>query len=89
LSQNCPDPFNPSRTIKYELPRTSRVTLTVYDVLGQQVSALVDERREAGAHEVTFDGSDLASGVCFYRLRAGDFVAAKKLMVWREGHRWL
>ena len=81
LSQNYPNPFNPSTTIKYELPRASQVTLTVYDVLGRQVSALVNERMDAGVHEVRFDGASLASGVYFYRLQAGDFVQAKKLVI--------
>jgi hypothetical protein len=55
------------------------VGLTVYDLLGREVSVLVNDRREAGVHEVKFDGSGLASGVYFYRLRAGDFVATKRL----------
>jgi hypothetical protein len=81
LSQNYPNPFNPSTTVKYELPKTSHVTLTVYDLLGRQVSVLVNERREAGVHEVRFDGSNLASGVYFYRLQAGNFVQTKKMLV--------
>ena len=81
LSQNYPNPFNPSTTIKYELPKSSVVSLTVYDILGRQVSVLVNDRRDAGVHEVKFDGSYLASGVYFYRLQAGGFVQAKKLMI--------
>jgi photosystem II stability/assembly factor-like uncharacterized protein len=68
LSQNYPNPFNPSTTIRYELPRALQVKLSVYDILGREVSVLVNERREAGVHEVKFDGSSLASGVYFYRL---------------------
>jgi len=83
LSQNYPNPFNPSTTIKYELPRTSQVTLSVYDILGRQVSVLVSERRNAGVHEVKLDGSTLASGVYFYRLQAGDFVRTRKLVLLR------
>lgn len=79
LSQNYPNPFNPGTNIRYELPKTSHVGLTVYDLLGREVSVLVNDRREAGVHEVKFDGSGLASGVYFYRLRAGDFVATKRL----------
>jgi len=63
-----PNPFNPSTTIKYELPKTSEVTLSVYDLLGREVIALVNERREAGVHEVKFEASSLASGVYFYGL---------------------
>ena len=81
LLQNYPNPFNPSTTIKYELPNSSVVRLSVYDILGREVSVLVNERREAGVHEVKFDGSNLASGVYFYRLQAGDFVQSKKLAV--------
>jgi hypothetical protein len=81
LAQNYPNPFNPSTTIKYELPKASQVILSVFDMLGRQVSVLVNERRDAGVHEVKFDGSNLASGVYFYRLQAGDFVQSKKLML--------
>jgi ligand-binding sensor domain-containing protein len=80
LEQNYPNPFNPTTTIKYGLPNTSRARLTVYDILGREVSVLVNERREAGLHEVTFDGSNLASGVYFYRLQAGDFVSTKRMV---------
>ena len=81
LRQNYPNPFNPSTTIKFELPRTSQVSLTVYDILGREVSVLVNEKRNAGVYEVKFDGSGLASGVYFYRLQAGDFTQAKRLML--------
>jgi hypothetical protein len=81
LEQNYPNPFNPSTTIKFELPRTSQVSLAVFDVLGRQVSVLVNEKREAGVYEVKFDGSALSSGVYFYRLQAGSFVATKKLLL--------
>ena len=83
LGQNYPNPFNPSTAITYELPKASHVNLTVYDMLGREVSVLVNESREAGVHEVKFDGSELASGVYFYRLQAGGFVQAKKLMILR------
>jgi hypothetical protein len=81
LDQNYPNPFNPNATIKYELPKSSDITLTVYDVLGREVSVLVNHRMDAGVHEVKFDGSNLASGVYFYRLQAGDFVATKRLLL--------
>ncbi len=83
LSQNYPNPFNPSTTIKYELPRTSQVNLSVYDILGRQVSVLVNDRRDAGSYEVKFDGSAFASGVYFYRLQAGTYVVTKKLLLLR------
>ena len=78
---NYPNRFNPSTTIKYELPRSSEVKLTVFDMLGREVSVLVDERKDAGVHEVKFDGSNLASGVYLYRLQAGDFVSTKRMLI--------
>jgi hypothetical protein len=81
LHQNYPNPFNPNTTIKFELPQSSAVRLSVYDMLGREVSVLANERRDAGVHEVRFDGSNLASGVYFYRLQAGDFVQAKGLVI--------
>ena len=64
--------FNPSTTITYRRPRSSEVRLSVFDMLGRGVSVLVNERGDAGVHEVKCDGSDLASGVYFYQLHAGD-----------------
>ncbi len=81
LEQNYPNPFNPSTTIKFELPTASHVTLSVHDILGREVSVLVNERKNAGVYEVKFDGSSLASGVYFSRLQAGNFVETKKMLV--------
>jgi hypothetical protein len=81
LHQNYPNPFNPNTTIKFDLPRTSHVRLTVFDILGREVSGLVNERRDPGVHQVIFDGSNLASGVYIYRLQAEDFVSTKKMLV--------
>jgi hypothetical protein len=83
LAQNYPNPFNPSTTIKFELQKSSQVTLSVFDVLGREVSVLVNERRDAGVHEVKLDASSLSSGVYFYRLQAGDFVQTRKLLLVR------
>ena len=81
LYQNYPNPFNPSTTIRYGLPNRSHVALTVFNSLGQRVAVLQNGEQEAGYHEVKFDASGLSSGVYFYRLRAGDFVETKRLLV--------
>jgi hypothetical protein len=81
LSQNYPNPFNPRTTIQFAIPRSSEVTLRVFDALGREVATLVDAFEAAGTHTVEFDGEGLASGVYFYRLRAGDFESTRKLIV--------
>ncbi|MCX6640747.1 MAG: agmatine deiminase family protein [bacterium] len=81
LNGAYPNPFNPTTTISYELPATSLVNLTVYDVNGRKVAELINGLRDAGAHAVTFDGSGLASGVYIYRLTAGDNVADGKIVL--------
>jgi hypothetical protein len=81
LYQNYPNPVNPATTIRFILPQRSHATLTVYNMLGQPVATLANGEVEAGSHEVTFDGSGLASGVYFYRLRAGDYVESRKLVL--------
>ena len=83
LRQNYPNPFNPSTRVSFDLPKSTHVTVSVYNVIGQEVSRLVDEQRDAGRHEVVFDARGLASGVYFCTMRAGDFVATKKLMLLR------
>jgi hypothetical protein len=83
LLQNYPNPFNPSTTIGYALPQGSYVTLTVFNTLGQQVATLINETRGAGYHNVQFNGTGFASGVYFYRLRAGDYVVTKRLILLR------
>jgi len=83
LKQNYPNPFNPSATIRYGLPARSRVTLTVFNTLGQQVATLVEGEMEAGYHEAKFEASALASGMYLYRLAAGDYVQTRKALLLR------
>ena len=91
LNQNFPNPFNPATTITFELPQASDVRLSLFDLLGREISVLLNERRTAGVHAVRLDGSSLASGVYFYRLQArpirdgqaGDYIAVKKLLMLR------
>lgn len=81
LSQNYPNPFNPTTTINYQLARNSRVRLTVSNILGRRVATLVDENEQKGTHMVTFNASQLASGVYFYRLQPGSKAFVKKMLL--------
>ncbi len=81
LSQNYPNPFNPVTSIKYQLPANAFVSINIYDVLGNEVAALINEVKPAGSYELQFDASALTSGVYFYRLQAGDFIDVKKMIL--------
>ncbi len=86
LYQNYPNPFNPETEIRYDLPKASRVTLTIYNLAGQMVQTLVDGTIPAGSHTVHWNGRDtfgrrMASGIYFYRLRAGEFVQTRKMIL--------
>ncbi|MCH7964551.1 MAG: lamin tail domain-containing protein [Bacteroidetes bacterium] len=81
LSQNFPNPFNPSTKINYQIPKLSLVTLKVYDVLGNEVATLVNEEKSAGNYEVEFNATTLPSGIYFYKLQAGSFVETKKMVL--------
>ena len=83
LSQYYPNPFNPTTTIVFSLPKRSFVTLKVYDAIGREVSNLVSEELGEGKYSVPWNGKGLASGVYYYRLQAGEFVATKKLLLLR------
>lgn len=81
LHHNYPNPFNPTTRIEYAIPKTSHVSLKVFDVCGREVARLVDEVQGSGYKTVEFIASELASGVYFYRLRAGSFLELKKMIV--------
>ncbi len=81
LSQNFPNPFNPSTIISYQLPIGGNVTLKVFDILGNEIATLVDEFKPAGKYETEFNAASLPSGVYFYQLKAGDFIETKKMLL--------
>ncbi len=79
LEQNYPNPFNSITTIRYRIPEAGFVTLKIYDVLGNEITTLVNEFIAAGKNEVEFDASRLSSGIYFYRIQSGEFISTKKL----------
>ena len=81
LLQNYPNPFNPSTRIKYAISEQTRVTLKVFNVIGQQVATLVDEVQSAGNYVAKFDAVGLSTGVYFYKLDAGSFTSVKKMVL--------
>jgi predicted GH43/DUF377 family glycosyl hydrolase len=81
LFDGYPNPFNPSTTLRFDLPKAGYVSMKIYDNLGREVAILLDGQREAGRHSVVFDASSLASGLYFYRLEASGYVATKKLVL--------
>ena len=81
LEQNYPNPFNPSTNISFNLPQASEVSLKVYNMLGQEVATLINERLGAGAQTVAFDASNLSSGMYIYRIQAGTFSKTKKMLL--------
>jgi hypothetical protein len=83
LSQNYPNPFNSSTRIEYYLPHAVFVTLKVYDLLGREVRALVQAKKDPGKHRISFDADGLPSGVYFCRLQSGDYASTRKLVVVR------
>jgi hypothetical protein len=81
LEQNYPNPFNPRTEIAFRLGEARPVTLTVYDLLGREITTLINSRLEAGEHVVSFDGKGLGSGIYIYRIHTGDFAAGKKMVL--------
>jgi hypothetical protein len=86
LFQNYPNPFNPVTKIKFDLKKEfriqeSEVKLVIFDILGQEIKVLVNERLQPGTYEVTFYGESLNSGIYFYQLKAGDYIKTKKMLL--------
>jgi hypothetical protein len=79
--QNYPNPFNPESRVRFDLPERSRVSLVVYNMLGEEVARVIDKEMEAGSHSARIDARALSSGVYFYRLQAGEFVETRKMTV--------
>ncbi|PIS44547.1 MAG: hypothetical protein COT22_09900, partial [Ignavibacteria bacterium CG08_land_8_20_14_0_20_37_9] len=87
VRQNYPNPFNPKTIISYSIPEQSNVTIIIYDALGREVANLVNEEKQPGSYEVEFESAvgnqQLASGIYFYQLRAGEFIQTKKMVLLR------
>jgi subtilisin family serine protease len=81
LDQNFPNPFNPTTSISYSVPKESMISLKVYDILGREVAVLVNEKKQEGNYNVSFNANKLASGTYIYRFTAGDFVQVKKMVL--------
>jgi hypothetical protein len=81
LMQNFPNPFNPSTTINFDLPKSADVRLSVFDLTGREISLVINQKLEAGTHSVQWNASQLASGIYFYKIRAGEFSQTKKMLL--------
>ena len=81
LSQNYPNPFNPKTKISFELPNDSKVNIKIFDIIGREVVTLMNGNKEAGYHTVEFDGSNLSSGMYFYRIQTKEFEAVKRMLL--------
>jgi hypothetical protein len=81
ISQNFPNPFNPSTVITYSIPVSSNVIINVYNVLGELIRTLVNENQEAGIYKVNFDAQGLSNGVYFYKIQAGNYTETKKMLL--------
>ena len=81
LNQNYPNPFNPSTKIKFSVPKSTGVKITIYDALGKVVATLVNEQLKPGTYETEWDGSNFASGIYFYTLSASELTQTRKLVL--------
>ncbi|HEX7356495.1 MAG TPA: T9SS type A sorting domain-containing protein, partial [Ignavibacteriaceae bacterium] len=80
-TQNYPNPFNPKTSIRFSIPETGNVKLSLYNPLGQEVCTILNEVKESGTHLVNFDASELNSGMYIYKLESGSFVQSKKMIL--------
>jgi hypothetical protein len=83
LGQNYPNPFNPVTIIRYHVPAKNHISIAVFDLLGREVSTLVNDVQTAGNYTIDFDASRLSSGIYYYQLRSGSFVETKKMVLLR------
>ena len=81
LKQNYPNPFNPNTKISYSIPEASFVSLKIYDLLGEEISTLINEEKAAGSYKINFDAEQLTSGIYFYKIEAGNYIEAKKMIL--------
>ena len=81
LSQNYPNPFNPSTNIEFSVPKATHTSLKIYNVLGQEITTLVNETKEAGSYIATFNANNLPSGIYYYTIKADNYIASKKMML--------
>ena len=81
LEQNYPNPFNPITVISYSIPNTANVKIKIFDITGREIRQLINEVKEAGRYEIKFDGSNLATGIYFYKLESGSFVSTKRMVL--------
>jgi hypothetical protein len=81
LEQNYPNPFNPSTKIQFTLEKAGMTKLTIYDILGRELTTLVNEMKDAGTYEITFNATNYASGVYYYKLQIDNMVQTKKMML--------
>ena len=81
VHQNYPNPFNPTTVISYDLPKRSTMKLVVYDIMGKEITTLVNETQDAGSYQVTLDASRFSSGMYFYRMTTGSYTGTRKMLL--------
>lgn len=81
LEQNYPNPFDPLTMIRFQLPEQSQVTLKVFDIIGSEITCLVNNNLEPGSYDIEFNASDLSNGIYFYRIQTDKYVSTKKMLL--------